>query len=281
MNTAPATRDFFISHASADKARYIEPLVHELDRLKLTYWLDAIDIAWGDPLAAKINEGLAKSRMVLLCLSEAFLGRPWTELEMSAALSASADGKQKVLPLILNAQEQVFQRYPLIRGLMHHSFDEGLPVIGTALAALAGKPVVPEGEIPITIESVHTGVQVPLSVSPRVSVKWLSDRARLVAGLKEEAQTGAYEDLKLRWVLVDAKAEGEWKALSRRQQQQVHAMLMPEAGLSVSRSSDDRMSDLGIYPGIVFHLVAVPDEAAQLPRFRAPERVSRFRRRVL
>lgn len=128
---------------------------------------------------------------------------------------------------------------------------------------------------------VHTGALVHLSASPRVSVKWLSDHARLAAGLKEEAQTGAYEDLKLRWVLVDAKAEGEWKALSRRQQQQVQAMLMPEAGLSVSRSSDDRMSDLGIYPGIVFHLVAVPDEAAPLPRFRAPERVSRFRRRVL
>ena len=97
---------------------------------------------------------------------------PGLKPEMNAALSlANEQGVKKVLPLILNSKDLIIRRYPLVGGLVYREFDEGLETIGEALAGLAGKPVIPEDHIQVTIESVHTGQISSVIVSPRVSVK--------------------------------------------------------------------------------------------------------------
>jgi hypothetical protein len=80
-------QDIFISHAGRDKEQYIQPLTAAFVAKGITFWLDNIEIGWGDSITRKINDGLARSRFVLLCLSRAFLQRRWPEAELGAALS--------------------------------------------------------------------------------------------------------------------------------------------------------------------------------------------------
>jgi TIR domain len=65
----PTKQDLFISHATADKERYVLPLTDVLTNRGVTFWLDTFEIGWGDNFVIKINEGLRKSRFMLLCLS--------------------------------------------------------------------------------------------------------------------------------------------------------------------------------------------------------------------
>ena len=167
MNTQDLQQDFFISHASEDKEQYIEPLARELSRRRLTYWLDTIEMSWGDLLALKINEGLAGSKHIVLCLSANFLDRPWPQAEMNAALTMQNKyGVKKVLPLILNSKELILQKYPIIGGLVYREFSEGIYKIGAGLASLATKSSVPEGHIRVRVESIHTGQISDSVISP-------------------------------------------------------------------------------------------------------------------
>lgn len=107
--------DVFISHAGPDKGRYVLPLAEALGRRGVSFWLDERNLTIGDSLTMGINEGLQCSRYVLLCLSEAFLGRPWPEAELGAALAIENRlGQKRVLPVVLNSPEKVFARYPLL-----------------------------------------------------------------------------------------------------------------------------------------------------------------------
>ena len=86
--------------------------------------------------------------------------------------------------------------------------------------------------------------------------------------MKDQAETGGFERFHIRWVLVDSNADEAWERLSRREKGTVHPMIMTEHGLKVSRRSGDRLSDLGIYAGIVFHLYAIENVEFDPPRYR-------------
>lgn len=63
---------------------------------------------------------------MLVCLSSTFLGRSWTESELSAALALqNRHGHKRVLPLILNAKREVLDRYPLLGGTAYKDFASG------------------------------------------------------------------------------------------------------------------------------------------------------------
>lgn len=54
--------DVFISHASEDKASFVNPLARALEASGLQTWFDATALTVGDSLRAKIDEGLSHSR---------------------------------------------------------------------------------------------------------------------------------------------------------------------------------------------------------------------------
>src|SRR5262245_62153631 len=108
---AEDTRDLFISYAGADKAQYVQPLADRLVHRDVSFWLDNLEIAWGDSIPLRINEGLRRSRYVLVCLSEHFLRRPWPEAEIASALAIQNDtGQKRVLPLMLNSRDLVLKQ---------------------------------------------------------------------------------------------------------------------------------------------------------------------------
>jgi hypothetical protein len=79
-------------------------------------------------------------------------------------------------------------------------------------------------------------------------------------GLRELADTGAPVPFKIRWVLVDTKVEVEWKKLRRDIKRKVRAFVKHDEDFKTSLSDLDRLQDIGVYDGIVFHLYPVEDE---------------------
>ncbi|MGA8220344.1 MAG: TIR domain-containing protein [Candidatus Acidiferrales bacterium] len=80
MSASPFAYDVFISHSSKDKS-----IVHELaERLRadgLRVWFDIWEIRPGDNIPAKIEEGLERSSVLLLCMSTNAFGSDWAVLE--------------------------------------------------------------------------------------------------------------------------------------------------------------------------------------------------------
>ncbi|MBL8205364.1 MAG: toll/interleukin-1 receptor domain-containing protein [Blastocatellia bacterium] len=72
--------DVFLSHSSKDK-----PLVRDIaKRLRadgVRVWLDEWEIKPGDSIPAKIEEGLAQSRVLVLCMSAQAFSSDWGQLE--------------------------------------------------------------------------------------------------------------------------------------------------------------------------------------------------------
>ncbi|MCA1697819.1 MAG: toll/interleukin-1 receptor domain-containing protein, partial [Actinobacteria bacterium] len=72
--------DVFVSYSSADK-----PVVHALaQRLRdhgLRVWLDDWEIEYGDSIPSRIEDGLERSRVLVLCMSERAFGSDWSRLE--------------------------------------------------------------------------------------------------------------------------------------------------------------------------------------------------------
>ena len=254
-------QDVFISHAGKDKTRYITPLANALTAKQITFWLDDVEIGWGDSIPLRVNDGLRKCRYVLLCLSRNFLQRPWPEAEFVSALGAqNATGEKRVLPLILNSKQMVLNRYPLLAGIAYKDYSGPLALADELVALIKPESKQNDNQFHVIVESVHTGEMCNIHASPRVSIKWLVDQAQRGFGLSEYADTGAYEPFRVKWVLVDVRAEDAWRELPRDEKRGLSAVLHTSNGPQFINNDRYRLEDAGVSDGTVFHLYAIEDE---------------------
>ncbi len=72
--------DVFLSHSSKDK-HVVRSLAEKLRSDGLRVWFDEWEILPGDSIPAKIEEGLERSRILLLCMSANAFGSDWAQLE--------------------------------------------------------------------------------------------------------------------------------------------------------------------------------------------------------
>lgn len=72
--------DVFLSHSSKDKA-VVRSVAERLRTDGLRVWFDEWEIRPGDSIPAKIEEGLERSRVLVLCMSENAFGSDWAQLE--------------------------------------------------------------------------------------------------------------------------------------------------------------------------------------------------------
>ena len=113
-SSGPAEWDFFISHASVDKAKTVRPLAEMLRAGGARVWFDEFELRVGDDLRARIDDGLARSRFGVVVLSSAFLeGRPWTENELSGLFA----NQTRILPIWHHvSQDEVAGYSPILAG---------------------------------------------------------------------------------------------------------------------------------------------------------------------
>ena len=74
------SHDVFLSHSSKDKA-VVRDIAERLKKDGVKVWFDEWVLKPGDSIPAKIEEGLERSRVLLLCMSANVFGSDWAQLE--------------------------------------------------------------------------------------------------------------------------------------------------------------------------------------------------------
>ena|ERR1035437_6007415 len=91
--------DAFISHASEDKADFVEPLAIALRAMGLKIWFDKFSLKVGDSLHDSIESGLANSRFGVVVFSPHFFVKNWPRAELRGLYSREIDGQKIILPI--------------------------------------------------------------------------------------------------------------------------------------------------------------------------------------
>lgn len=76
----PFDFDVFLSHSSKDKP-VVRALAERLRADGLRVWFDEWIIEPGDSIPSKVDEGLEKSAVLVLCMSANAFGSDWAQLE--------------------------------------------------------------------------------------------------------------------------------------------------------------------------------------------------------
>ncbi len=111
MQSVAREYDVFISHASEDKDDVVRPLAAALKQENLSVWYDEFELRIGDSLRRKIDQGLASSRVGLVVLSHAFIGKGWTNYELDGIVTRAISGEQVLLPIWHNISKDEVVAY--------------------------------------------------------------------------------------------------------------------------------------------------------------------------
>lgn len=121
----------FISHASEDKASFVDGLVKALQASGLSIWYDKEQLKLGDSISDRINRALTESRHGLVVFSPHFLAKNWPQAEQQALFSLSLQsGRKRLLPVLHGVTvEQVSQRLPLLADRLFCDTKQGMPAV--------------------------------------------------------------------------------------------------------------------------------------------------------
>jgi predicted nucleotide-binding protein len=129
--------DVFICHASEDKTEVARPLAIEL-RKSIRVWLDEGELALGDSLRRKIDEGLTRSRFGVVVLSPDFFRKEWPQSELDALVSREMNGRKVILPILHRmAAVEVGARSGLLAAKVHALWSEGLTSVVAKILRVA------------------------------------------------------------------------------------------------------------------------------------------------
>lgn len=87
--------DVFICHSSEDKQFIKNNILPKLNQQEVNYWFDDDEIEWGGNIPIEVQDGLKRSRYIMLCLSDNFLSSIWTQAEYSTVLMNIFSGSSK------------------------------------------------------------------------------------------------------------------------------------------------------------------------------------------
>lgn len=92
--------DAFVSYGHGD-AEWVHALAGNLERLGLRVFLDVWELVAGDPIAVRLQQGLATAATVVFVVSPESVGRGWVNEEFAAAIAGAAAGRQRLIPVLL------------------------------------------------------------------------------------------------------------------------------------------------------------------------------------
>lgn len=118
--------DVFVSHASEDKARFVDSFVAALEARGLRVWYDSNEIQLGDDFRRRMDDGLARSRFGVVILSPNFF-KYWPEAELSALFNQERVFDQtRILPIRLDIDHaSMTRRSALLAARAALGWEEG------------------------------------------------------------------------------------------------------------------------------------------------------------
>jgi tetratricopeptide (TPR) repeat protein len=100
----PELYDVFISYAHADK-QWVSRLAENLHQAEIEVFYDEWRIGAGDVVVHALEDGILKSKNGIIVISPTSITRPWVKEEYAAMLGRTVEGKQKIIPVILEDAE--------------------------------------------------------------------------------------------------------------------------------------------------------------------------------
>lgn len=92
--------DVFLSHTADDKPR-VARLAERLDAAGLRVWFDRDSIDGGQDIVSAIEEGLERTRVLVLCMSKKAFESEWVRLERNTAMFRDpGNNERRFLPLL-------------------------------------------------------------------------------------------------------------------------------------------------------------------------------------
>ena len=98
----PDSIKVFCSHSSADKPR-VKAVAKRLAAAGIDPWVDQWEIAPGDDIVGKINEGLGSCSVGLIFFSKETLEKHWVRAEVSTLTYQAIEDGKPVIPVMLDA----------------------------------------------------------------------------------------------------------------------------------------------------------------------------------
>jgi hypothetical protein len=93
----------FVSHSSADKARFVESFATRLRTSGVDAWFDKWELRVGDSLISRIfDEGIGQADFVAVIISADSMGSKWVREELDVSKVREIDGLVRLLPIILD-----------------------------------------------------------------------------------------------------------------------------------------------------------------------------------
>jgi RES domain-containing protein len=100
---ASGPRDLFLCHSPNDLVEVVDPLRLALMDFGISCWVRSAEITVGDSIIQKVDDGLTRSKYVLLIISPSFLMDQEATLQTRAALYRETKERRKVvLPIVVN-----------------------------------------------------------------------------------------------------------------------------------------------------------------------------------
>lgn len=133
--------DIFISHAYEDKETVALPLAGLLRNAGLEVWIDAHELALGDSLREKIDEGLAKSRFGVVIVSQAFLSKVWPKRELAGLLALEDAGEKIILPVWHGIKKEELASFsPILADRFAEDTEHGLSAVAKTITSVVLHP---------------------------------------------------------------------------------------------------------------------------------------------
>jgi hypothetical protein len=152
----PATnRDVSLSHSSVDKPR-VRRLAFGLRDRGVRVWFDETEIPAGGSIPLAVEDGVERSRVMVLCLSPAFLQSEWAQAERSAMQFADpANRNRTLIPLLFKACE-------LPKALAHLKYvdyrrhsEKVVDQLAVSLGAMASSSIAPPHPVEVMVDEAN------------------------------------------------------------------------------------------------------------------------------
>ncbi|MEM8814349.1 MAG: tetratricopeptide repeat protein [Pseudomonadota bacterium] len=270
MNAAKADRiRVFCSHNSIDKPR-VKAVAEELAAAGIDPWVDQWEIAPGDDIVAKINEGLSTCGVGLIFFSRETLEKDWVRGEVSSLTYQAIEDGKPVIPVMLDADAPV----PELLRPRARVASEDLDQLIDAIYGRSGKPTVsaPRAnarERQFRIQLMETA-DASLRVVARLDEQVVAEETtQLGSGLQR-----SYQEFLATSLPITSRMQADEQARRRDQDltrlgETLGKALLPGAVGSELAAAIDRAGVEGEQLRLVFEaspaLLALPFEAAHLP----------------
>lgn len=103
--------DVFISHASEDKASFVDALVDALVKRGVKVWYDRNVLTWGKSIRYNIDNGLQQSKYAIVVLSEFYINKYWTQKEFNALFALGSKYEGFILPIWHNISAEMAKQF--------------------------------------------------------------------------------------------------------------------------------------------------------------------------